>query len=183
MTYFPKKKRLTIRELSQVEFSLHWFDFLPWIPSLKVGIEKNIVVKFSFLFLSVFHAKDVSSSLKKRSQPRTDSTRSESRSQSYPSHLPILTPSRLKSPCPPAATSQPLRVMGACVKSSVRKTGHQLAIYINAHNWEVHYDWHCWLPVPAINRGLCQLMDSDFLAFGLSECQTSSPTGQAKPRK
>lgn len=83
------------------------------------GIEKNIVVKFSFLFLSVFHAKDVSSSLKKRSQPRTDSTRSESRSQSYPSHLPILTPSGLKSPCPPAATSQPLRVMGGmCQKLS-----------------------------------------------------------------
>lgn len=54
---------------------------------------KNIVVTFSFLFLSMFHVKDVSSCLKKRCQ-----------------------------------------LIVACVKRSVKKTGHQLVIYIGAHN-------------------------------------------------
>lgn len=181
---FQKKREAANRRivLCRVFIILIWF--LPWLSSWKFRVVK-ILSWMSPFFFFVFHVKDASSCLKERSW--TDSTRSEGGSQFYTSHLPILTSSRFKSPCPALATSKPLLVIVGCVKSSV-KTGHQLAIYTHGPNCKVHNDSHCWLPVLAINRGkeitrLCQLMDSDFPAFGVSEWEKSFPTGQAEPRK
>lgn len=61
----------------------------------------------------------------------------------------------------------------------MKKTGYQLEIYIDEHYWEVHNDWHCWLPVPAINRGKdirsLHLMDRGWwtLTSLLLDCQNA----------